>query len=250
LKIKNKIEAMQAGGSLLANIHDRVVNIIRPGIKTKQLNQLAEKLIIKAGGEPSFKQVAGYGFATCININDGVVHGIPGNKMIKNGDLVSVDIGLYYQGFHTDAATTVIAGEGTRKDKKLLQVGKSALKKAIKKAKVGNKVEDISKAIQNTIESSGFSCTRSLTGHGIGKKLHEEPPIPCVVLEESKNSPQLQVGQTLAIEVIYTEGSDSLKLENDGWTLTTEDGKKAGLFEETVLITEKNPYIFTKSKKH
>ena len=249
LKEANKNKAMQEGGAILSKIRRTIENAIAPGIKLIQLNELAEKRIEKAGGKPSFKMVPGYGFSTCITVNEGVVHGIPTKQKIRDGDLVSIDMGLYYQGFHTDAATTVIAGKPSRKDLKFLEVGKQALKKAIRKAIAGNYIGDISRAIQSTVESAGYTCSRTLTGHGIGGKLHEEPPVPCVLTEEIRKTPILKKGQTLAIEVIYTQGSHELSLEDDRWTLITKDGKKAALFEETVLITEKGPLVLTAERE-
>lgn len=239
---------MTAGGALLSQIRSQVVESIRPGITAQKLDQLAERLIIRSGGKPSFKRVPGYKYATCINLNQGVVHGIPGSQKIKNGDFASVDIGFYYRGYHTDAATTVLVGKGSKQHQSFLETGKIALKKAISKAKPGNRVEDISRAIQRTIKDAGYSCSKSLTGHGIGRNLHEEPPIPCIVPEISENSPLLKAGQTLAVEVIYAMGREELELKSDGWTLVTKDGKRAALFEETVLIKKNKPLILTSNK--
>jgi methionyl aminopeptidase len=244
-KESRKIKAMREGGAILASVRRQVLSTIEPGVKLVELDKLSETMIQKAGGQPSFKMVPGYRFATCLTVNEGVVHGIPTDRKIKNGDLVSIDVGMYYRGFHTDTATTVIAGKPAKQDQKFLEVGKLALKKALSKAKAGNRVGNISKSIQSTIESVGFSCSRSLTGHGIGAKLHEFPPVPCLLIEEINKTPKLQKGQTLAIEVIYAEGSYELSLQEDNWTLVTEDGKKAGLFEETVLITANNPIVLT-----
>lgn len=246
LTSKDKIADMTKGGAILAHIRNQVAQAIRPGVSSRQLDELAENLIGKFGGEPSFKMVEGYNFATCININEGVVHGIPKDIKINKGDLVTVDIGIIYQGFHTDTATTLVAGATNKKNLYFLKAGKKALKNAIQAAKVGNRVEDISREIQKTIEKSGFSCISSLTGHGIGKNLHEEPPIPCVIIKEKGKSPKLEKGQTLAIEVIYAQGSPQLNLEDDGWTLITSDGKNTAVFEETVLVTAKVPVILTK----
>jgi methionyl aminopeptidase len=240
-----KIKAMRKGGAMLASIRRQIEATVKPGTKLIELDRLTETLINKAGGKPSFKMVPGYRFATCLTVNEGVVHGIPTDRKIKNGDLVSIDLGMYYQGFHTDCATTVIAGKPTAEDQKFLTVGRHALKNAIAKAKADNRIGDISKAIQSTIESAGFSCSRSLTGHGIGAKLHEEPPVPCLLFQDIKKTPKLKKGQTLAIEVIYAQGSYGLSLQNDNWTLVTEDGKKAGLFEDTILITDNKPIVLT-----
>lgn len=246
LRETRKAKAMREGGAILAAIRRQVIKAINPGVKLIELDKFTESLISKAGGLPSFKMVPGYKFATCLTVNEGVVHGIPTDRKIKNGDLVSIDVGMYYKGYHTDTATTIIAGKAKKQDQKFLEVGRLALKKAIKESKSGNRVGDISKAIQSTIESAGYTCSRSLTGHGIGTKLHEEPPVPCLLLENLKKTPKLKTGQTFAIEVIYTQGGHELCLQADNWTLTTQDRKKAGLFEETVLITDKEPIVLTK----
>lgn len=250
LKLKEKKLAMSVGGEKLARIRQSLEKAVNPGVKLSYLDKLADDLIKKTGGKPSFKMVPGYDFATCINVNEGVVHGVPGDRRIKKGDLLTIDIGLYFRGYHLDTATSAVAGKASSKQKKFLQAGKKALKKATSKAVTKNHVYDISKQIQKTIEESGYSCTRSLTGHGIGRQLHQEPSIPCIVTGERKNSPKLFSGQTLAIEVIYAEGTSQLTLDNDGWTYSTADKKKAAVFEETILVTNKNPVILTALKKN
>jgi len=241
---------MREGGAILAGIRTQVIEVIEPGITLEEIDGLADNLIRKSGGKASFKLVPGYQHATCINVNQGVVHGIPTKQKIKKGDVVSVDIGLFYDGFHTDAATTTIAGKSTKKNTKLLLTGKKALKKAINKAIKDNKVIEISKSIQQSIEKPGFSCARTLTGHGVGKKLHEEPTIPCIATNNQENSPKLKAGQTLAIEVIYMQGSSDIVVEKDGWTISTKDGQNASVFEETVLVTSGEPEILTKKKNN
>ncbi len=237
---------MQEGGAILARIRRELVEAARPGTPLLALNDLAETSIRKAGGKPSFMLVPGYKHATCINLNDGVVHGIPTERKIQDGDLVKIDIGMYYHGFHTDAATTTIAGTIDADDVRFLDVGKKALKEAMQKAVSGNHIGHISEAIQGTVEGGGYTCIRSLTGHGVGKKLHEDPPIPCFLAEPIERTPQLVEGQTLAIEVIYAKGTSKLHVKEDGWTLVTGDGGKAALFEETVVITKSHPIILTK----
>lgn len=244
--LEKKIIAMRQGGKLLADIRSKALKSAKPGINLQSIDEQAEEDVLKISGKPSFKQVPGYHHTTCINVNEGIVHGIPNSRVIKNGDLVSIDIGLYFKGYHTDAANTVIVGKSNREKKNFLLAGKRALKLAIKQAKPKNRVVDISRAIQQTVEQAGYSCSRTLTGHGVGRKLHEEPPIPCIVNSFSKQSPRLKPGQTIAIEVIYTQGSPQMKLLDDGWTLVTSDGKLAAVFEETVLVTDDQPEILTR----
>lgn len=243
VKTTEEIELMREGGRKLAWVLDQVLRAVKPGASLKELDQLAESLIEKKGGKPSFKMVKGYNWATCININQGVVHGVPGNYRLRNGDLVSVDIGMFCQGLHTDMARTVPVQ--TKKDI-FLKTGEKALKKAIKATKPGNRVGHISKAIGKEIKKAGFSPVKALTGHGVGKKLHEDPQIPCFLKGKIERTPELAPGMTLAIEVIYTQGKPDVVLADDGWTVKTADGKLAGLFEDTVVITAKGGKVLTK----
>lgn len=244
LKSKTEIEIMRVGGNKLAIIRKKIADAVKPGVSTEDLEKIAIDLINKSGGEASFKMVPGYHHATCININDEVVHGIPGKTILKAGDIVGIDVGLYYKGFHTDAAVTVPVGTG--KDSEFfLSAGKSAIKKAISVAKPGKKISDISRAMQQTIEKAGFSVVRALTGHGVGKHLHEEPTIPC--FETNDEHPiVIKEGMVLAIEVMYNQGTyEVVYKNNDGWTIATADGKISGLFEESVAITGNGPEILT-----
>jgi len=249
IKTEREIKLMKEGGQKLAFVFAEVVKKIKPGVSLRQLDSLAEELIIKQGGFPSFKTVRGYHWATCININEGVVHGIPNDYQIKDGDLVSLDMGMLYKGFHTDMARTLCVrrqnSECKFQNEKFLKAGEKALKMAIKAAKAGNRVGHISVAIEKVIRRAGFSPVRELTGHGVGKKLHEEPQIPCFLVQPIKQTPVLQPGTILAIEVIYVQGKPDLALDKDGWTIKTVDGKPAGLFENTVLVTKKEPIILT-----
>jgi len=249
IKTEREIKLMKEGGQKLAFVFAEVVKKIKPGVSLRQLDSLAEELIIKQGGFPSFKTVKGYHWATCININEGVVHGIPNDYQIKEGDLVSLDMGMLYKGFHADMARTLCIRMQNSKCKsqneKFLKVGEKALKMAIKAARPGNRVGHISAAIEKVIRKAGFSPVEDLTGHGVGKKLHEEPQIPCFLARPITQTPVLQPGMTLAIEVIYTLGKPDLILADDGWTIETADGKLASLFENTVLATKKEPVILT-----
>jgi methionyl aminopeptidase len=242
----NKLQAMATGGLKLAQIRQEIINHIQPGTTLQKLDQLAEKLLFKTGGEPAFKKVPNYHWSTCININHGVVHGIPNLYQIKAGDIVSLDIGLYYHGYYTDTSITTPVGKIPKDIEKFLNVGENALKHAIAAACPNNHVGHISQSIQENIEKAGYSVVSELTGHGVGKKLHENPRIPCFLNEKIHHTPKLSVGQTLAIEVIYTMGKPNLITQSDGWTISTQDGKMSGLFEETVAITANGPLILTK----
>jgi methionyl aminopeptidase len=259
IKTKKEIEIMKRGGAKLALVFGEVLKKIKPGVKLKELDKLAEALIKKQGGFPSFKTVKGYHWTTCININQGVVHGTPNDYRIRQGDLVSLDMGMLYKGFHTDMAWTLRVRtqnsapprrwRGDELDfceaNKFLEAGRRALKAAIKAATAGKRVGHISAAIEKVIRKAGFSPIETLTGHGVGRNLHEEPQIPCFVAEEIAKTPILKPGMTLAIEVIYSQGKPDLVLKDDGWTLETADGKLAGLFENTILVTKKSPIILT-----
>jgi len=242
IKTEKEIKLMGEGGERLFRVMDSLLKRVELGVKLSELDRLAEALIKKEGGKPSFKIVPDYHWATCININQGVVHGIPTDYQVKKGDLVSLDIGMFYQGLHTDMARTIKAGGG---ESKFLKAGTTALKKAIQKGKAGNYVGHISQAIEREIKKFGFNPVWALIGHGVGRKLHEAPQIPCFLGGKVEETPELKPGMTLAIEVIYAEGNPAVVLVKDGWTVKTRDGSLAGLFEDTILVTETQPLILT-----
>jgi methionyl aminopeptidase len=246
-KTNKQIKVMQQGGRLLAEIKEILENKVGPGISAYDLEKLATKLIAKRDGKPSFKMVPGYRWSTCININQGLVHGIPKKNLVfKEGDIVSVDIGLYFKGFHTDTAFTKAIGT-KRGIKSFLKTGKLALSEAIQAVKINSRIFDISKAIENTIVKHGYSPIKALVGHGIGKNLHEIPQIPCFISTSRSNSLVIPVGAVLAIEVMYTQGEPEVVVENDGWTISTRDGKMSALFEETVALTANGRIVLTTS---
>lgn len=242
-KTPAEIDIMREGGRIAGSVLMAVCKSVTPGVSLRELDEMAEKLILESGGMPSFKQVAGYSYTTCINLNEGVVHGIPDDTVIQEGDLVKIDLGVLYKGLHTDVAWTVVAGN-TTKYNKFLNCGKEALNKAIQECKPGRNVLDISRAIEKTVTSAGYNVTRDLVGHGVGRILHEDPQIPCYV-DKSFNF-KLFTGLTVAIEVIYMMGDFPIEVMPDKWTICTKDGSMAGLFEHTVLISEKGPEILTK----
>jgi methionyl aminopeptidase len=248
IKTKKEIEILKQGGEKLSWVLRQILKETKPQVALCQLDKLATELIKKQGGQPSFKMVSGYHWATCINVNDGVVHGVPGNYRLQKNDLVSVDIGMFYEGLHTDMARTIRLKEPkNRKEEsdKFLAVGEKTLEKAIKVAKAGNRVGHISQVIEKELKKAGFSPVEVLTGHGVGKELHEDPMIPCFLSEEIKKTPLLKEGMVLAIEVIYTQGQPDLIIDDDQWTMRTADGKLAGLFEKTIAVGKKGSFVLT-----
>lgn len=261
IKTKNEIDIMAEGGDILGDIFIKTLKEVHPGVTTMELEKFAADLIEKAGAKPSFKTVNHYQFATCMCVNDVVVHGLPNEYVLQKGDILGIDMGVLWKGFHTDASWSVVlpatvspsnrflSSETVREDSKqrFLEIGKEALREAIRVAVVGNYVWDISKAIQDIVEKKGgYHCVRVLTGHGVGKVLHEDPFIPCYTEGKREKSPRLTEGMTLAIEVIYGQKTGKVWYGNDdGWTITTKDGSLAGLFEETVAVTSGKPRILT-----
>lgn len=251
LKNQQEIETMSIGGKILAEVLQEVINNIRPGISEIELDQLAERLIKEKGGKPGFKKVKGYNYSICVATNDVVVHGIPTHYVFKEQDIVGIDCGVLYKGFHTDMAETVRIQNSELRIKndntdKFLETGKRALKEAIEVAIVGNRIGHISKTIQDIVEGAGYCVVRSLIGHGVGKSLHEEPEVPGFLAELINRTPKLLEGMTIAIEVIYTMGKKDVMYANkDGWTIKTADSSLAGLFERTIAITKNGPRILT-----
>ncbi len=237
--LSTKHQAQLAGGQALSQILFSTLSRAKPGVSTLALEKYFDKQLSKKGFASSFKTVGNYPFSTCINLNEGIVHGFPKkNQLIKKGDILTIDGGLINHGFHTDMAFTIPIGKASSAIKKFLKVGEKALDLAISAAKPGNRIGHISQAIQKYIESAGFNVSLSLTGHSIGKRLHENPLIPGVLLEPIKDTPLIKPGKSLAIEVIYTMGSPEITTATDGWTVNTVDRKPSALFEKTILITE------------
>lgn len=248
IKTPVEIATMALGGEILADTMAKVLEKAQPGVSTLELDKFAEDLIIKAGGRPSFKMEKGYFYTTCMCVNDVVVHGIPSVELLKNGDLLGVDLGVFYKGWHTDGSWSKIVGGDTNK---FLQTGELALKKAIEKGKIGNHIGDISKTIQEIVEGGGYSCVKQLVGHGVGKLLHEDPEIPCYLRGEIQNTALITEGMVLAVEIIYNEGKSAVVYKNDdGWSIATRDGSNSGLFEHTVAITTHGPVILTSPLAH
>ena len=247
LKSPEQISKMAEGGEILGRIMSQVFEKVEPGLSTLEIDSWIDKGITNAGGETAFKKVPNYHWASCSGINDEVVHSIPKeDKIIKEGDLLKIDIGMWWKGFNTDMSWTVIVGEKKeKKNEEFLEVGKRALEKAIKAAHPGNRIGHISKTIQDIIEEAGFHPVKVLTGHGIGRELHEEPMVPGILTGKIEKTPKIVPGMTLALEVIYNFGDGDIVLAEDGWTILTKDGKISGLFEKTIAVTENGPLVLT-----
>lgn len=243
-----KLEAMTEGGARLGFIKGELIKALKVGVTPLEIDALADKFIREGDDKASFKMEPGYRHATCININAGMVHGIPNAVPFKAGDVVKIDLGLFHNGYHLDTATTLQIEPKDPKVTQFLETGQKALKAAISIALPGNTVFDISSALQQIIEGGGYGAIRDLTGHGIGRKLHMNPYIPCFADSHNKKD-ILQADQTIAIEAMYTMGDWHLVEDPDGWTLSTQDSSTTGYFEETVYLTKDGPIILTNSMR-
>jgi methionyl aminopeptidase len=237
---------MAEGGAKLGRVKNILTAATKEGVKASDIEDLAVKLIKEEGAECSFKKVPGYHWATCINVNKGLVHGIPVPSLIfKKGDLVSIDVGVYFKGFHTDTSISV-GIDLSPENQRFFNVGQETLAKALKVVKTGNYIYDISEAIESSIEDVGYSTIKALVGHGVGRELHEEPQIPCFMPGPREESQQIKPGMVLAVEVMYAMGSDKVEVLEDGWTIAMRDGKISGLFEDTVAVTKDGPKVLTR----
>ena len=244
IKSQREIELMRHAGKLLGQTLKQLEEAVRPGMSTWELNQIGEEIIKGYGCIPSFLNYNGYPASICISLNDEVVHGIPRKDfIIQEGDIVSMDAGLIYQGYHADAARTVGVGEITENARKLIEVTRQSFFEGIRQAKQGNHLYDISGAIGDYAESFGYGVVRDLVGHGIGKNLHEDPQIPN--FRQRRRGLKLQAGMTLAIEPMVNEGSPDVCWADDDWTVMTEDCSLSAHYENTVLITDGEPEILT-----
>lgn len=241
-----KIAAMRQGGAWLGEVKQALAAFTHPGVTFEAIEAEAQRLIKAKGAAPSFSTVPGYHWATCLMRNDELCHGIPESKVVEDGDVITIDVGLLNQGYHLDTTITFAVGQVPAEVNQFLEIGQRTLAKAISHAQVGNTVYDISHALQKGVESHGLGAVYQLTGHGIGKKLHDWPSIPCVAVRGDKRI-RLQAGMTIAIEIMYTAGQPDLVLDADGWTYRTADGSLSGMFEETVLVTDQGPEILTKA---
>jgi methionyl aminopeptidase len=242
-KSSREIEKMAAAGALVAETIAHVGLLLRPGVTTEELDDAAGAFIREHGGIPTSEGYKGYPRAICISANDVVVHGIPDELIVGDGDLVTIDVGVTLDGYIADSAYTFGIGDIEPEDQRLLDVAQDALAAGIAEAVVGNRVGDVSHAIQEVVEAGGFSVVRSLVGHGVGRHYHEDPHIPN--FGEPGRGPRLSEGMTIAIEPMITAGASDVRVMDDGWTIRTADGSMSAHFEHTVAITAEGPRILT-----
>ncbi len=229
-------------------LHEALIyaqEVAQVGMTTNTLNKLIEERIEALGGEPGFKRVKGYHWGTCICINEQIVHTPPSERVIADGDVVTIDAGVYYGGLHTDSAVTLQVGTQEPGVTQFLDTGKKALKKALSVAYVGNRIGHISQAFQETIESQGYSIVKELTGHGVGHELHEDPYIPCFLDKEISKTKELRPGMTLALEVMYARGKPKIATDRDGWSISVVDKSITATFEHSIALSENGTLILT-----
>lgn len=243
LKTPQEIKILQKAGRILSSIVQDVTRSLKPGMTTREIDAIAEKLIADHNVLPAFKGYRGFPACCCISVNEEVVHGIPGSKVVREGDIVSIDVGIIYRDYYSDTAVTVGVGKINPKLQELLDVTKRALYEGIAQARVGNKLGDISRAVQDYVEARHFSVVRDFVGHGIGKNLHEAPEVPNFGLAHT--GPDLQEGMVLAIEPMVNVGTWKTKIREDGWTVVTLDGQPSAHFEHSLAITADGPLILT-----
>lgn len=243
LKSQEESQIIKDNGVILGKAQAEVAKLVGEGVKTKDLDKVAEEYILDNGGKPSFKNYNGFPATLCISVNEVVVHGIPSSRVLKDGDIISVDCGVYKNGYHADSAYTYMVGSVSEETKKLLKDTKQSLYEGISFVKPGNRIGDISYGIQSFTEALGYGVVRELVGHGVVKFLHEAPEVPN--FGKRGNGPKLQAGMVIAIEPMITQGKRFVVQENDNWTIRTEDRKPAAHFEHTVLVTKSGYEILT-----
>jgi methionyl aminopeptidase len=242
-KSKAEIEKMRSAGQIVALVLERLSAMVEPGITTLELDDEAERMIRANGAVPTFKGYRGFPKSICASINDEVVHGIPGKRKLRAGDIISIDCGATYQGYVGDAAVTVAVGDVSEQVKRLVEVTRQSLYNAIEKCHVGNHLYDVSYAVQSHVEPLGYSVVRNYCGHGVGRAMHEEPQVPNY--GKPGTGPLLREGLVIAIEPMINLGRHEVKQLSDGWTVITMDGQPSAHFEHTVAITESGPQILT-----
>jgi methionyl aminopeptidase len=248
IKTKSEIEVMRRSSQIVAEILDVLEAAVRPGLTTEELDRIAEHETLSRGARPAFKGYKPgdvvYPKTLCVSVNEEIVHGIPGKRRLKEGDIVGLDFGVVYQGFYGDAARTVAVGAVPESTRRLLRVTREALYSGIEAARAGNRVLDISRAVQQVVEAAGYSVVTEFAGHGIGRRLHEDPQVPNYYRRGIPN-PRLQEGMALAIEPMVNEGGAELEILSDGWTAVTADGKLSAHFEHSIAITSNGPIILS-----
>lgn len=245
-KTENEIELIKEGAIILGQAHAEVAKLIAPGVKTSVLDKVAEEFIRDNGGIPSFKDYNGFPYTLCVSPNEQVVHGFPNDNELQDGDILSIDCGVFYKGFHSDSAYTYTVGEVSEEVKQLLKVTNESLYKGIEQAVVGNRIGDIGFAIQNYVEGFNYTVVRELVGHGVGANLHESPEVPNY--GKRGKGPVLKEGMVIAIEPMINLGTRYVVQESDGWTIRTKDRQPSAHFEHTVAIRNGQPEILTTHK--
>ena len=243
LKSSHEIDLMRQAGKITAAARALAGEMVRPGVTTQEIDKAVEEFIRKQGAVPSFLGYSGYPASACISVNDEVIHGIPGKRVLQEGDIVSIDVGAFIGGFHGDCAATFACGQISEEAQRLIDVTRQSFFEGIKFAKEGYRVQDISAAVQTYVESHGFSVVREFVGHGVGAHLHESPEIPN--FGRSGRGARLLRGMTLAIEPMVNLGGAAILQMNDGWTVKTRDGKLSAHYENTILVTDGEPEILT-----
>ncbi len=243
IKNERQLEAMRKACKITAAARALAGEMVKPGVSTKQIDKAVYDYIVSQGAKPSFLGYNGFPGSICASVNNTVIHGIPGGYVLQEGDIVSVDVGAYYEGFHGDCAATFPCGKITAEAQRLIDVTKQSFYEGIRFATRGHRVSDISHAIQTYVESNGFSVVRTFVGHGVGAQLHEEPEVPN--FGKAGHGPRLLPGMTLAIEPMVNEGTHDVRILKDKWTTVTADGKLSAHYENTVLITDGEPEILT-----
>ena len=243
LKSSHEIDLMRRSGKITAAARALAGEMVKPGVTTQEINNAVEHFIRKQGAVPSFLHYNGFPASVCISVNDEIIHGIPGKRALREGDIVSVDVGAYIGGFHGDCAATFPCGRISAEAQDLIDVTRQSFFEGIRWAKEGQRLQDISSAIQTYVESHGYSVVREYVGHGVGAKMHEPPEIPN--FGRPGRGPRLLRGMTLAIEPMVNAGSAAIQQLSDGWTVKTLDGRWAAHYENTILITDGEPEILT-----
>lgn len=243
LKSEEEIMKMKRAGEILANIHKEIAKMIRPGISTKDIDQFVEEYLKEVGAYPEQRGYHGYPYATCASINDEICHGYPREELIKDGDIVSIDMVVNLDGWLADSAWSYGVGNLSEEARKLMEVTKTSLYLGIEQAVVGNRLGDIGHAIQKYVEENGFSVVRDFVGHGIGRKMHEDPQVPHYGIPG--RGPRLMEGMVITIEPMVNVGTYRMKVDDNGWTARTLDGKLSAQFEHTIAITKNGPLIIT-----
>ena len=245
IAIKNERElcVMRQACKITAAARALAGDMVRPGVSTKAIDRAVHGFIVSQGAKPSFLNYNGYPASVCVSVNSTVIHGIPDGYILKEGDIVSVDVGAFYEGFHGDCAATYACGAISTEAQRLIDVTRQSFYEGIARAKKGNRVQDISHAVQTYVESNGFAVVRSFVGHGVGRKMHEEPEVPNFGMPG--RGPRLLPGMTIAVEPMVNAGTYEVRVLKDGWTTVTADGKLSAHYENTVLITDGEPEILT-----